>query len=577
MRRILATVQRGYHEVMLASRKLATLVQRRLRLQRWVDAMVPGSMAGLACAGLALAVARLLGHPGGWFAAVAGVMCGGAFVGAWLRLHPKPGERSAAALADDRLGLESRIATALALQGRRDAFAQAAVLDAERLAPGQFGRVRAAFPMRWPALAPWIPVAALVTGMVWWLWPVRQPALATDAATVAMDAEQRLQQAEASEQGVREAVRLIEESPEARQALQETLAELERRGAESELASDPARREAEASERAAALQERLERELDSEAMRESRELSDLLARLPELPDMAQALSQALKSGDLAKAQAELERLAAEAVGKDPARAKAAQQALDSMAKALEQAAKSTSAAEQALREAGMDPKLAQNMQQAMQAAQQNQKLTPQQRQELQKKLQSCQNASQQCQNLSKSTSQCKSGSSSGASSQLSRAQAQRRMQAALGKAMGQCRSGGSMGWSMPWQRKQASAAAGKNSAGGKGGKDAGRGGTPRIDGRTEALPEGSFAEKQESAGDGDPFDRTAAREFVRGEGVAGGTATAELKAVAAKVEAGLEEGTEEDPVPGRLKAAHKRYFEQWKKRLDGAAPAKGGS
>ena len=47
-------------------------------------------------------------------------------------------------------------------------------------------------------------------------------------------------------------------------------------------------------------------------------------------------------------------------------------------------------------------------------------------------------------------------------------------------------------------------------------------------------------------------------------------------AVAATVAAGLEEGSEEDPVPGRLKQAHKRYFEQWKKRLDekggGAAP-----
>jgi tetratricopeptide (TPR) repeat protein len=562
---------------MLASRKLAGLVQRRLRLQRWVDAIVPGSVAALSGGCVALALSRLLGSSGELVALVSASLCGSAFVGAWLRLHPAPGERSAAAMADDRLSLESRISTALALHGRTDAFAQAAVADGERVAPGQFGRVRAAFPLRWPALAPWVPAVALVAGMAWWLWPVRQPSAASDAATVAMDAEQQLQQAQATEQGVREAVRLIEESPEAEQALQDTLAELERKQAESELASDPARREAEASERAAALQDRLERELDSEAMRESRELADLLARLPELPDAAKELSQALKSGDLDKAKAELERLAGEAAGKDPAKAKAAQQALDGAAKALEQAARSTSAAEQALREAGMDPKLAQNMQQAMQAAQQNQKLTPQQRQELQKKLQSCQNASQQCQNLSKSTSQCKSGSSSEASSQLSRAQAQRRMQAALSKAMGQCRNGSSMGWSMPWERKQASAGAGKSGSGGKGGKRAGQGGSPRIDGRTEALPEGSFAEKQESAGDGDPFDRTAAREFVRGEGVAGGKASDELKAVAAKVEAGLEEGTEEDPVPGRLKEAHKRYFEQWKRRLDGAAPAKGGS
>ena len=41
-----------------------------------------------------------------------------------------------------------------------------------------------------------------------------------------------------------------------------------------------------------------------------------------------------------------------------------------------------------------------------------------------------------------------------------------------------------------------------------------------------------------------------------------------------RVQEGLEEGTEEDPVPAHLKGAHKRYFEQWKRRLD-AKPAAG--
>jgi hypothetical protein len=67
-----------------------------------------------------------------------------------------------------------------------------------------------------------------------------------------------------------------------------------------------------------------------------------------------------------------------------------------------------------------------------------------------------------------------------------------------------------------------------------------------------------------------------ARDFVRGQGAAPvGASSPQLKAVAARVEAGLEEGTEEDPVPGRLKAAHKRYFEQWKKQLDPSKPAGG--
>ena len=549
-------------------------VQRRLQLQRWVDAVVPGACAGLVLACVGLVAARLSGLSGEVVAAVAGVLAciAGTLVG--LRLRPASGELSAAALADERLGLESRIATAIALQGRGDAFAQAAVHDAERVAPGQFGRVHAAFPLRWPVLTPWLPVILLVVGMAWWLWPVRQPGAVADASTVAIDDAQRIQQAEAVEQAVREAVRLIEESPEAEQAMKDALAQMDPDRDPEARATDPTQREAEASERAAALQQRIEQELDSDAMHEMRELTDMLARLPELPDLGRDVSQALKSGDLARAQAELERLAKEAAGQDPAKAKSAQQALDQLAQALEKASKDVSAAEKALREAGMDPSLAKDLQKAMQAAQRNQKLTPQQLQQLQKKLQSCQNASKQCQNLSRNAMACRNGSCSGASGQLSRAQAQRRMQAALRKAMGQCRSGGSMGWGMPWEKKRA-IAGGTSGTPGRGGSEGGTGGTPRTDGRTEALPEDAYAVKEESAGDGDPFDRSAAREFVRGDGVAGGASSAELKAVAAKVEAGLEEGTEEDPVPGRLKAAHKRYFEQWKRRLDEAAPAKG--
>ena len=109
---------------------------------------------------------------------------------------------------------------------------------------------------------------------------------------------------------------------------------------------------------------------------------------------------------------------------------------------------------------------------------------------------------------------------------------------------------------------------------GKGGSKAGEGGAPKTDGNTAALADGALPENQESAGDGNPLDQAAARDFVRAQGVPVGVSSEQVKAVAAKVQAGLGEGSEEDPVPGRLKAAHKRYFEQWKRRLDGA-PADG--
>jgi hypothetical protein len=133
---------------------------------------------------------------------------------------------------------------------------------------------------------------------------------------------------------------------------------------------------------------------------------------------------------------------------------------------------------------------------------------------------------------------------------------------------------------MPWTRSKSSksggSGAGKGSGGGGGGKP-GQSGAPETDGRTDSIPDGKLASQQESAGDGSLLDDAAARDFVRAEGLPSGTSNKQIQAVAAKVAAGLEEGSEEDPVPGRLKQAHKRYFEQWKKRLDekgaGAAPS----
>ena len=223
----------------------------------------------------------------------------------------------------------------------------------------------------------------------------------------------------------------------------------------------------------------------------------------------------------------------------------------------------------------MDPALASNPQQAQQAIEQNQQLTPQQKQALQKKMQASQKAAEQCKNLGNSMqSSGKPGSMGEAQKQLSRAASSQAMQRALQKAMGECKNGSSMGWSMPWEVAKSGGSGSGN--GGKGGQKAGKGGAPNINGSTESLKDGQLAEKQESAGDGDPLGDAVARDFVRGQGAAPvGASSPQLKAVAARVEAGLEEGTEEDPVPGRLKAAHKRYFEQWKKQLDPPKPAGG--
>ena len=569
---------------------LIRLVQIRLRVQRWVDVASPALLVGFAIALPGLVLSRVFGARGDVMALA--MLVAAATAGAWFlaRLHPPINALRAAVEADERLGLEGRLASALALESRSDAFAQAAVQDAERAArdPALRAMVRRVFALRWPRSTPWIPVVAAVLLMCAWLQPVRVAAPVVSAGIDASvtPAEQQAR-ADAAEASVAKALDTISDNPEAREQLKDMLAQMEQpRGADM-ATRDPAQREADAAARAAALEERLGRALDSESSQQADRLKDLLASLPEMEGSAKPLSEALKSGDLQEAMKQLEQLAKQAEGSDAKQAAEAKQALSKMSNALQQLAANQRGAMQALKEAGMDPALASNPQQAQQAIERNQQLTPQQKQALQNKMQASQKSAEQCRNLGQSMNPSgkSGGSMSDAQKQLSRAASTQAMQRALQKAMGECKNGSSMGWSMPWEvAKSGGSGGGKagqgskegNGAGsGKGGKKGGKGGAPNINGGTEALKDGQLAEKQESAGEGDPLGDAVARDFVRGAGAPAGASSPQLKAVAARVEAGLEEGTEEDPVPGRLKAAHKRYFEQWKRQLDPSKPAGG--
>ena len=557
---------------------LIRLVQIRLRVQRWVDVASPALLVGFAIALPGLVLSRVFGARGDVLALA--MLLAAATAVAWLlaQLHPPINALRAAVEADERLGLEGRLASALALENRSDAFAQAAVQDAERAArdPALRAMVRRVFALRWPRSTPWVPVVAAVLLLCAWLQPVRVSAPLVSAGIEASvtPAEQQAR-ADATEASVAKALDTISDNPEAREQLKDMLAQMEQpRGADM-ATRDPAQREADAAARAAALEERLGRALDSESSQQADRLKDLLASLPEMEGSAKPLSEALKSGDLQEAMKQLDALAKQAEGSDAKQAAEAKQALSQMSNALQQLASNQRGAMQALKEAGMDPALASNPQQAQQAIEQNQQLTPQQKQALQKKMQASQKAAEQCKNLGNSMQPSgKPGSMGEAQKQLSRAASSQAMQRALQKAMGECKGGSSMGWSMPWEVAKSGGSGAGN--GGKGGQKAGKGGAPNINGSTEALKDGQLAEKQESAGDGDPLGDAVARDFVRGQGAAPvGASSPQLKAVAARVEAGLEEGTEEDPVPGRLKAAHKRYFEQWKKQLDPSKPAGG--
>ncbi len=549
---------------------------RRLVLERLVGAVVPSVLVALGVAAALLLAARAAGFAG-WMA------CGAAFVavlvaGTWLRLRAAAPVtlRGAAAEIDERLMLEGRVATALALTDRTDAFARAAVEDGERTArtPGMSNRVDAAFRIRWPALAPWIPVAAVALSLLAWMVPVRMVAPSSPDAALqpSVSAEEAAARAEAAEARVRQAVQSIETSPEAQERLKDLLASVTApqppsggRDGAREAGADAARREAEAAQRAAALEERLSRELDSADAQAVDRLRDAMARLPEAGDQAKQLSQALKTGDLEGAMKQMDALARQAAGGDPKAAAQARQALESLAAAIEKSAAQPSAAlQQALRQAGLDPGLASDpaaATAAAEAASRSGKLSPQQAEQVKRQAQAQQKAQQQAKQMAQGVRECKGGSSASGRAAASRQAADRRMNAALQMAFANSRNPGSA-MPMPWQlgfRRASGEGAGKGS-----------GGAPKTDGNTKAIADGTLPEQQESAGDGNPLDTAAARDFVRAPGVPVGVSSEQVKAVAAKVAAGLEEGSEEDPVPGRLKEAHKRYFEQWKRRLDPA-------
>lgn len=582
---------------------LAMLASRRLQARRWLAAAGPAALASTAVAMVVLVGARLIGASGTLASAIAFAVSFAACLRALLALRAPCSLGGAAAEVDERLSLEGRVATAIALAGRSDPFAQAAVADGERVAsePGRAAQVRRAFPIGVPATLAWWPVALVAFSLVAWMVPPRLPKTpaVADASVQSRDPAVVAERAQQAESRVQAAVQALEESPEARQQLADLLAEVARPPAAQPAIGDDGRsadpqsqRESEALQRAASIEERVGRELDLPEMLALTQVNDALARLPELKGVGAELSQALKAGDLDKAKAEMQKLAAQAAGGDAKAAQQAKQALDQLASAMEKSAQGDSAAqrqalEQALKQAGLDPKLAKDpaaAQAAAQKAAQEGKCSPSQAQQVNTQAQAQRQSQQQQQQMAKSMRECSGGSSNSANSQLSRQQSQRRMQVALQMAMRECRNGSDMGWSMPWQRPKAGggssiSSAGKDGRGGKGGK-AGQGGDPRTDGSTKALADAKVGQRDESAGDGDPLDSAAARDFVRAQGLPVGTSQEQVRAVAAKVAEGLEEGSEEDPVPARLKAAHKRYFEEWKRRVEpagGATPAKPGT
>lgn len=361
----------------------------------WVALVVAGMALGLMIAD------RLPAHafvPWVWVGPLLGGLTFLAAVTWWMRRRAT--EQHVAVLVDERLDLREKLSTALCVQGRNDAFAQAAIEDAVQTArdPRAAELVRRRFKVQPPRLW-WIsPLLVLCALMVWWLPPLNL--FHKDAPP-----QNDVQQAKLQSQNAIEAmVQTIKQSPQLEKELSPLLGEMSKEGTDPNAPlKKPDDIKRDALKKATDLNKKLDDIINGEKGKTAEAIEQAMNKLqkPQEDGDAKDLADALSKSDFQKAQAALQKLAekAEKGQMTEEQKKAAADALQNIAKQLEDLAKQQEQMKDALKQAGLDPNLASNPQALQQALQQASNLNQQQKQELQKMAQAQQAASSMCKGL----------------------------------------------------------------------------------------------------------------------------------------------------------------------------------
>lgn len=476
----------------------------------------------------------------------------------------------------------------MAVAGREDAFAAAAIEDGVRLAKDRrltesLGR---ALPVRWPKNS-WIgPLLCAVAVAVWWFVPGLSPsvvkaAFASDPEVAAAEAAAHMQ-VEAIQQQ-------LELSPE----LAKELGDLAPRPGEAgEPKGDrrtPEEIQRESARRMTDLSQRLDDVLSGERTQSLAAMRDALSKIePGKSPEVKALAEALKMGDAAAAQEALAQVMEQIASGSMDEATREQMAadLERLAKQIADAADSNEALREALEAAGMDGDLASSTEAVEAALAAAKNLNAEQKERLRKAIKSQKSANAKLRKLSSSCknacSKCKNGGakskdgSPSSSSEdpdseagedaeevLTEMEADAELESAAKCLRSQCRSGQCQ----------------SPSGGGRGGREGGtQGGAiaegPRGDG-TDAVAAEVDGKKSQM---GSKRKGVIARQLVDAPPVVG-ESRAKLREIAHDIERGYEEGTEDDPVPPHLRDLHKHYFGDLKQRIDAksgeTAPNKG--
>jgi hypothetical protein len=518
----------------------------------------------------------------------------------------RPSRLSVATLVDERLGLKERLSTALAVCQRSDPFALAAVADA--VATAKDKRTREALGRGIPVKAPdasWLgPALLLATGLAAWLVPQGDLFRGKDSQNELLEAA--LVEANAA---VREVERRIAENPLLSEALgvrTDDLTNVEQ-VAPKDLKRTPEEIRREAIKRMSELEQRLNAVLRGEEALKMDALKRELANLKPEDNDAEQFVRALRDGDFSEAKKALEALRKKAEGKSDEERAALEQQLKDVAKQVEQLAARQEALKQALERAGMDGQLASNPEALKQVLENASNLTQAQREAIEKAMNAQKAAQDQLKGMSNAIKQaaqemCQSceggrpggqegqkqggrqgqqgqdgqeggtqsgngGSGQGLEGMLSDMEALQQMLAAAeaaaaeassqsrqtGKGMGQMAGAcqGNCDGDGAWRMIDGLRQGGRGRAGG--------GETP-----TAPTPAGTRMQKERVERTDGPIIM---RQLVEGRSEPGQSSVG-VDRIAAELARSMEQGVTEEQVPAHLRAVHKHYFGDLKRRLD---------
>ena len=434
-----------------------------------------------------------------------------------------PTQASAAAQLDERLNLASRISTALAVQNQVDAFSVAAVADANRIAlETQHKNVlQDAFAYHFGSQWRWSLLAVVVVAAAWLFIPVWAPSAVQTNSQSQQDAAsaQKADQAEARLiEAMQSAMEVAALDASIQKAIEASQQSLDR--ANQNMIS-PADREAQAFQQRELLQAAMQKVSESEELADNDSLKDALSELQMSPGLERKMLEALKRGDFEDAAKEAQKLADQAQSSNPTEATAAKQALEKIASALEKQAGKESAKAGAMKS--------------------NTSLSKAE----QKKLAAAMKNAKQCNSMGK---QCKDSCNGGAPAKnlmdlLKKNSKASNQKSSLSKSISACKNPGA------------------------GGAKPGSGSSkPTLADEPDTKPK-QFNTEQVMSESQDIDAEPIARDFVQGTPMIGQEAARKLTAIEHQVEAGLEEASEEDPVPAPLRETHQKYFSQWKKKI----------